>query len=90
VEESFLKNLKTELGSHFSNTRQARNELCEFIEYCYNTHWMYASLGYRTPQNSIPLYYILTLILSLSSGQKWSITTLHVRRNSRESVTRTS
>ena len=50
--ESGWNTLKTELlprGACFADLEEARLELAEFLNHCYNTQRLYSTLGYCTP-----------------------------------------
>lgn len=47
--ESWNSTLKSELGEHFENIADAKDQLFDFIEGFYNTHRMHSSLDYASP-----------------------------------------
>ncbi|MGI4742464.1 MAG: integrase core domain-containing protein [Janthinobacterium lividum] len=50
--ESGWSTLKTELlprGACFADLEEARLELAEYLDHCYNTQRLHSALGYRTP-----------------------------------------
>jgi transposase InsO family protein len=47
--ESWNSTLKSELGEHFENIVDAKDQLFDFIEGFYNTHRMHSALDYASP-----------------------------------------
>ena len=47
--ESWFSTLKAELGEHFTNPTETKNQLFDYVEVFYNQQRRHSTLGYLSP-----------------------------------------